>query len=138
MYVRDAVDEDVPAMADLADLPRAAAERLLRERRVRVAVEDAEDDAETEADGTVVGFAAYDTYNGAIHVTRLAGDEDAFDELLEEPRSLARSEDVPVEVVVPESDEETRRAVETLGFEARENGPRFGGEETRKYRWEPE
>ncbi|MFC7167193.1 hypothetical protein [Halospeciosus flavus] len=129
MYVRDAVDEDAPAMADLADLPRAAADRLLRERRVRVAAEDADDE--------IVGFAAYDTYNGAIHVTRLAGDEASFDDLLDEPRGLARSEDLPVEVVVPESDEETRRAVETLGFEARENGPRFEGEETRKYRWDP-
>jgi len=122
--VRDATDEDVAAVERLAAVPRAAAERLVRERRVRVA----------DDDGETVGLVAYEADRNAVHVTHLAGDAAAAAALLDEPVSFARAEGLPVEAVVPESEDGALDAVTAAGFESVGDGPRFAGERTTRYR----
>ncbi|WP_435099222.1 hypothetical protein [Halarchaeum sp. P4] len=126
--VREADPEDVDAIADVAGVPTRAAERLLRERAVRVA----------ERDEAVVGVLAYDADADAVHVTRLVGDTDAAAALLEEPIAFARAENLTVEVVVPESESGALDAVTSAGFEAAGAGPRFAGERTERYRLTPD
>ena len=153
MRVRDAVQDDVEALATLADLPVSAAAHLVVERTVRVAERDSggdDGDAESEAsiegkDGDggsdrddVRGFVAFDARPGVVHVTQLAGDHDAVARLLEEPVGFARREGMAVEAVVPESAGAVGAAVETAGFETVGAGPRFEGERTRRYRLEGE
>lgn len=126
--VREADPEDVDAIADVTGVPTRAAERLLRERAVRVA----------EHDESVVGVLAYDADGDAVHVTRLAGDADAAAALLEDPVAFARAENLPVEVVVPESESGALAAVTSAGFERTGDGPQFAGERTERYRLAPD
>ena|SRR6056297_3462104 len=127
MHVRDATAEDADAVTQLASAD-VDADRLVRDRSVRVAV-DGNDD--------VVGFLAYDTWRGSVHVTRFGGDEDTVDELLAAPRQFASRESLPVEMVVPESDDTVGGLLEDEGFEETGAGPMFDGERTRRYRWTP-
>jgi hypothetical protein len=127
MHVRDATAEDTDEVARLASAD-VDADRLVRDRSVRVAV-DANDD--------VVGFLAYDTWRGSVHVTRFGGDEDAVGDLLAAPRQFASRESLPLEMVVPESDDDVAGLLEAEGFEETGAGPLFGGEHTRRFRWAP-
>jgi len=127
MHVRDATAEDADAVTQLASAD-VDADRLVRDRSVRVAV-DGNDD--------VVGFLAYDTWRGSVHVTRFGGDEDAVDDLLAAPRQFASRESLPLEMVVPESDDTVGDLLEHEGFEETGAGPMFDGERTRRYRWTP-
>jgi hypothetical protein len=122
MQIRDATADDVAALGALADEEVDAA-RLVRDRSVRVAVEDS----------AVTGFVAYDTWRGAVHVTRLAGDPDAVHELLDAPCEFAVSEAVPVEAVLVEGDA-LAGVLKDAGFEDVGPGPAFDGEQTRRYR----
>jgi len=122
--VRDARPDDADAVSDLGDVPRGVAERLLRERRVRVA-----------ADGErLVGFLAYDVTPAALHLTWLAGECETVAALLEEPIAFARAEAVPVEAVVPVAESGALDAVANAGFESVGDGPMFDGERTRRFR----
>lgn len=157
MFVRDAVQDDAEALADLADLPVAAATHLIVERTVRVACDEepegddtADSDPAREADGdgdaegrgpatgettgTARGFVAFDARPGVVHVTQIAGDQEAVGRLLEEPANFADSEGMAVEAVVPEDAVSVRGAIEAFGFDPAGAGPRFGGEPTRRYR----
>lgn len=127
MHVRDATAEDADAVVALASA-EVDADRLVRDRTVRVAVDDNDD---------VVGFLAYDTWRGSVHVTRFAGDEDAVGDLLREPRQFASRESLPVEMVVRERDDVVAALLEAEGFEETGAGPVFDGERTRRYRWTP-
>lgn len=122
MQFRDATADDADALGALADEEVDAA-RLVRDRTVRVAVDD--DD--------LAGFVAFDTWRGAVHVTRLAGDPSAVGELLDAPREFAASEGVPVEVVLTE-DDSLAAVLEDAGFEDAGPGPVFDGAQTRRYR----
>lgn len=118
--------EDADVLVTLTD-DDVDADRLIRDRTVRVA----------ETDAGVVGFLAFDTWRGSVHVTRLAGDADAIDELLDSPCSFAERESLPVEVVLLNDDESLRDVVVGAGFEEVGAGPMFDGERTRRYRHSP-
>ncbi|MFC3477867.1 GNAT family N-acetyltransferase [Halobacterium litoreum] len=127
MHVRDATDEDADAVVALADEAVDAA-RLIRDRSVRVA----------DDDGEVAGFVAYDTWRGAVHVTRLGGDPAALGDLLAAPCEFAAREDLPVEVVLPDDeDDDFRTILDDEGFEDAGAGPMFDGRRTRRYRRQP-
>ncbi|MFB6268795.1 MAG: hypothetical protein ABEH83_02545 [Halobacterium sp.] len=122
MHVREATADDADALVALADDELDGA-RLVRDRTVRVA----------ENDDGVAGFVAFDTWRGAVHVTRLDGDPDAVGELLDAPRQFAAGEDLPVEAVLVEGDALGDVLVDA-GFEDVGPGPMFDGEQTRRYR----
>lgn len=126
MRVRDAVDEDAEMLVTLTD-DEVDADRLIRDRAVQVA----------ETDAGVVGFLAFDTWRGAVHVTRLAGDPDAVRELLSAPCAFAERESLPVEVVLLDSDTSLHDVVVGEGFDDIGQGPTFDGERTRRYRHVP-
>jgi hypothetical protein len=126
MHGRDATAEDAEGVAALAG-GDVDAERLIRDRSVRV--------ADTEDGEGLAAFVAFDAWRGTVHVTRFGGDLDAVRELLDAPREFARRESLPLELVVPASDDAARDALEAEGFEDAGAGPMFEGERTRRYRW---
>lgn len=123
MNVRDATNDDEAALGDLADGDVDAA-RLVRDRTVRVA----------ETDDGIDGFVAFDAYRDAVHVTRLAGGPAAVEVLLGEPCSFAANECVPVEAVLLDPEDAIREALLGAGFEDVGPGPRFDGQQSRRYR----
>ncbi|WP_416838180.1 hypothetical protein [Haloferax sp. DFSO52] len=137
MEVRDAVDSDAEALAAIADAPTRAMRRLIRDRTVRVATDDAGADPNVDApaaDTPILGFVGFDVRDGVVHVTRLGGTEDATRRLLEEPLRFASVEGLPVEVLVVEDEPALRAAVKHAGFERVGDGPRFDGYPTIRYR----
>jgi hypothetical protein len=126
MNVRDATADDVDSLVALAS-DEIDASRLIRDRTVRVA----------ENDDGLAGFVAFDAMQDAVHVTRFDGDPDAVAELLDEPCSFAAGESLPVEVVVPDRDEEFHDVLVDAGFEDAGAGPAFDGEGTRRFRCPP-
>ncbi|MEE6210678.1 hypothetical protein U3A55_10980 [Salarchaeum sp. III] len=126
MHVREAVETDINAISGLLGEPAGVAARLLRERTVSVAVRDE----------TVVGVVAFEVAGDVVHVTRLAGERDAMEELLDEPLGFAENEGLPVELLAEESNDGVAFAVETKGFENVGRGPRFDGEATTRYRYD--
>ncbi|AFK17751.1 hypothetical protein E6P09_03125 [Haloferax mediterranei ATCC 33500] len=136
MKVRDAVDSDAEALAAVADAPERAMRRLIQDRTVRIATAEtgADPNADTPAaDDPVLGFVGFDVRDGVLHVTRLGGTEDAVQRLLEEPLRFANTEQLPVEVLVLESEEPLHTAVEHVGFERVGHGPDFDGTRTVRY-----
>jgi hypothetical protein len=125
MNVRDATSDDEAALGALADGDVDPA-RLVRDRTVRVA----------ETDDGVVGFVAFDAYRDAVHVTRLDGDPEAVETLLGEPCSFAASECVPVEAVLLDPEDAIQETLSRAGFEDVGPGPRFDGQQSRRYRRE--
>lgn len=132
MEVRDAVEDDADALAECGNLPTAAVGQLVHDRTVRVAAADGEGEGEDE----IQGFVAYDAATDLVHVTQLAGDPDAVARLLDEPVRFAEREGMPVEVLLPASEADLADAVEAYGFADAGSGPRFEGEETRRFRLE--
>ena len=124
MDVRDAVEDDAGRLASLTEAPRDVMRNLVHDRTVRVAAVDDE----------IVGFVSYDARQGTVHVTQLEGDPDAFDRLLDEPLRFARSEDMAVELLVPEDEPAVGDAAIAAGFDEVGSGPRFEGTPTRRYR----
>ena len=152
MEVREAVEADAERMADIADSPPDVMRNLVHDRTVRVACETRPDDGSrnerTGSDATregengddredLLGLVSFDARDDTVHVTQLAGTSAACARLLEEPMRFARSEGMGVELLVSETDDDARRAVEGAGFTASGAGPRFRGEETTRYRLEP-
>ncbi|UWG46309.1 Uncharacterized protein HSRCO_0006 [Halanaeroarchaeum sp. HSR-CO] len=147
MNIREATDDDVDALAALVDADLDA-ERLVHERTVLVAV--AETDEGVEADGTgdvtdseedtenLLGFVSYDTWSETIHLSTLVGEPPVVDALLDEPRRLADAADMPVEIVVPEHDEQLESVVTEAGFERVGKGPLFDGRPSHRYRYNDE
>lgn len=132
MQVRDAVERDAPAMASLGEAPESVLRNLVHDRSVRVLVEAGDGD---EAD--VLGFVSFDAREDAVHVTEFGGDREACERLLAEPLRFAEREGLPVEILLRDADEAMREAVEAVGFAEVGPGPRFRGETTRRYRYEP-
>ncbi|MFB6133873.1 MAG: hypothetical protein ABEJ55_02685 [Halanaeroarchaeum sp.] len=127
MEVRDAVEADAEALAELVDGPQDVLRNLIHDRTVRVATEDDE----------VVAFVSFDARPGTVYVTQLGGDPEACERLLEEPVRFAESEGMTVEVLVVARDEDVGAAVSNHGFEKVGKGPQFDGEPTVRYRREP-
>ena len=151
MHVRDAVETDAEALADIADAPVDVMRNLVHDRTVRVAEDetdggretgeggeaDTADERETDAAGEeapVCGFVSFDARDRTVHVTQIGGTADACDRLLEEPIRFASSEDMAVEMLVEQGDEKIRSAVERAGFTERGSGPAFEGAATTRYR----
>lgn len=124
MNVREASDDDAGAIAGLVDADLDA-DRLLRERTVLLA----------ERDGDVVGFLSYDVWADTVHVSTMVGDPPVVDELLGPPRRFADTEGMPVEIVVPDADEQLQAIVTEAGFESVGRGPLFDGKPSHRYRY---
>ena len=164
MRIRDALESDAAALADLTGRPRDVAVNLVHDRSVRVAVrgpktegsnggswgkqaptsEDGQSGSESDgygdvddgdhSDDVVVGFLAFDAGSEVVHVTDFGGAEEAVQRLFEEPCRFAERERMDVDVVVPDDDEDRIRMVESAGFEPDGNGPRFDGRDTTRFR----
>ena len=127
MQVRDAVEADAGRLAELTDAPRDVMRNLIHDRTVRVA----------ESDEEITGFVSFDARERTVHVTQLEGTSGACTRLLEEPMGFAVSEGMVVELLVPESNETVRQAVEKSGFERDGTGPTFDGTPTVRFRYDP-
>ncbi|QSG10918.1 Uncharacterized protein HSBGL_0483 [Halapricum desulfuricans] len=127
MQVRDAVEADAGRLAELTDAPRDVMRNLIHDRTVRVA----------ESDEEISGFVSFDARERTVHVTQLEGTSDACTRLLEEPMSFAAGEGMAVELLVPESNDTVRQAVEKAGFERDGTGPTFDGTPTVRFRHDP-
>lgn len=161
MDVRDAVEGDAEALAELADAPPGVLRNVVHDRTVRVLVDDeapavdeeieaaddgtemADDDTnravdDDAADGpaTPQGFVSFDVRDGVVHLTLFGGDRTACERLLAEPLRFAECEGMPVEVLVGDDDAAMREALESVGFENRGTGPRFHGSSTERFRYD--
>ncbi len=149
MEIREAVEADAERMADIAGSPPDVMRNLVHDRTVRVALETRPEGAspdertgseatrEQDADDEVVGLVSFDARDSTVHVTQLAGPGEACARLIEEPIGFARREGMDVELLVAETDDDVRDAVEDAGFDESGAGPRFEGERTTRYRLEP-
>jgi hypothetical protein len=124
MEMRDAIEADAGRLASLTDAPRDVMRNLVHDRTVRV-VED---------DGDIRGFVSYDAREQTVYVTQLEGDSEVYPGLIEEPVRFARTEEMAVELLVPETESEIREAAAAAGFERTGGGPRFDEEPTTRYR----
>ena len=127
MNVRDAVEADAERLAALTDAPTDVMRNLVHDRTVRVA----------EADETVEGFVSYDAEGSTVHVTQLEGSAELCERLLAEPSRFADREGMEVELLAMASDDAVKTAAERAAFERCGPGPRFDGDRTVRYRWEP-
>jgi hypothetical protein len=124
MELRDAIEADAGRLASLTDTPRDVMRNLVHDRTVRV----------VEGDGGIQGFVSYDAREQTVYITQLEGEEGVFQELLAEPLRFAQTEEMAVELLVPETESEIRDAATAAGFEQTGGGPRFNGESTTRYR----
>lgn len=127
MEVREATEADADRLAEFAGAPTDVMRNLVHDRTVRVAVEDHE----------AVGFVSFDAEASTVYVTQIEGTPSSCERLLEEPVRFADNEGMSVELLVPETDDQTRRLVEQSAFEPGGTGPRFEGTPTVRYRLEP-
>jgi hypothetical protein len=127
MEVRDAVEEDADALAELASGPRDVIRNLIHDRTVRIASEG----------GHTVAFVSFDARPGTVYVTQIGGEPAACKRLLEEPIRFAKREGMDVELLVTEDETAIREAVADSGFEESGGGPEFEGDSTVKYRHDP-
>ena len=127
MQVRDAIEADAGRLAELTNAPQDVMRNLIHDRTVRVA----------DIDDEIVGFVSFDARERTVHITQIEGAADACSRLLEEPMGFAAGEDMAVELLLPESNETVRQAVEEAGFERDGTGPTFDGTPTVRFRYEP-
>jgi len=142
MEVRDAVEADADALSAIADVPADVVRNLIHDRTVRVARREATTagpNADTADDEgrDVAGFVSFDVRDGIVHVTQLAGTTTACERLLAEPVRFATGEGMTVELLAIADDESIREAAEAAGFDRDGSGPRFDGNETVRYRFDP-
>jgi len=141
MEVRDAVEDDAPAMAAIADAPVDVMRNLVHDRTVRVAEPPSVGDDPNEDAGDdgseLLGFVSFDAQADAVHVTQLDGTDGACETLLAEPVRFAERERMAVELLVPERQDGVADAAERMDFETVGTGPRFDGSPTTRYRLEP-
>ena len=141
--VRDAVEDDAETLGAIAGFPADAVRNVIHDRTVRLAVDrlgDPAPNADTPTDDdaeSVLGFVAFDVRDGTVHVTQLAGAPDVAEQLLAEPVRFAVREGFDVAFVVPDSDADAAAAAEAAGFTAIGSGPRFDGDSTTRYRFDP-
>jgi hypothetical protein len=128
MEVRDAVEEDAEALADLADGPRDVARNLVHDRTVRIAMEG----------GEAIAFISFDARPGTVYVTQIGGAPEGCERLLDEPIRFADAEGMSVELLLPDDEEALRDPLARSGFEEVGTGPRFEGVSTVRYRRDPD
>jgi len=127
MEVRDAVEADADALAELADGPRDVLRNVIHDRTVRIA----------ETDDGILAFVSFDARPGTVYVTQLDGDPEACERLLDEPVRFAKREGMAVELLVPETDEAVQSIVAEAGFARTGSGPRFDDVRTVRFRLSP-
>jgi hypothetical protein len=143
MEVRDAFEADADALSAIADVPADVVRNLIHDRTVRVAQRGATtagpnaDTADDDDGQDVAGFVSFDVRDGTVHVTQLAGTTAACERLLAEPVRFATAEGMTVELLAIANDESVREAAEAAGFNRRGSGPRFDGQSTVRYRFDP-
>ncbi|WP_049969121.1 hypothetical protein [Haladaptatus cibarius] len=126
MRVRDAVEADGGRLAALADVPTEVMADVVHDRTVSVA----------ESDEKIEGFVGFEADEETVHVTHLFGAKTACERLIDEPIRFAERESMPVEILLPEPEEDTAEVAENAGFEESESGPWFDGQRTRRFRLE--
>jgi len=164
MRVRDAVEADAAALADLRGRPTDAIVEMIHQRTVVVGELDTESDDRSGQDGEsednrthidhsteatigtstgasddrsqtgVTGFVAFDATDNQVHVTSFAGTPSTVERLLEVPKRFARRESMDLEVVVVDDEPKRVRPVEAAGFTPAGAGPRFDGRPTTRFR----
>ncbi len=87
--------------------------------------------------GEILGFVSFDVRDRTVHVTQMEGSADACERLLDEPIAFARTEEMDVEMLVPETEPNAGDAAEAAGFRNAGAGPRFEGTPTVRYRYDP-
>ena len=132
MRIRDALESDAEAIAEVTGRPPDVVVDTIHDRSVRVAVRG----EDREAEGTVDGFVAFDVRSETVHVTDFGGSKTAIGRLFDEPKRFGDRERMDVEVVVAGENEDRIEAVEAAGFVAVGAGPRFDGRETVRFRLE--
>lgn len=139
MYVRDAVEADAGSISSFSGQPADAVRNTIHDRSVRVAVTDEVADRDSEADdpSDPIGYVAFDARPDTVYVTGFGGDQEAINQLLQEPISFATAEGMPVEALVEVDDGQSRSAIEDVGFAEDGPGPRFEGKPTVRYRYQP-
>jgi hypothetical protein len=141
MDVRDAVEADADDLAAIVDAPADVMRNVVHDRTVRVAVrrDDSGPNADVDAEGdeSILGFVSFDARDDIVYVTQLGGTTDACEQLLAEPVRFATNERMKVELFVENDDDALRSAVESAGFGMEGPGPSFDGQQTVKYRLEP-
>lgn len=139
MEVRDAVEADAEALADLADAPVDVMRNLVHDRTVRVVADTRPEGSPAEEPPTdpdeMDGFVSYDARESTVYVTQMGGSPEVCTELLAEPIQFARGESMDVEVLVPAEEDDLQAAVKKAGFAHQGSGPRFDGSETIRYLW---
>ena len=145
MHVRDALEADADALAELAGAPTDVMRNLVHDRTVRVA-EDAARSTTVDADEDryagsspedLLGFVSFDAKNATVHVTQLDGSPTACERLLDEPIRFATRESMAVEVLVTVEDAPVVDTLDSLGFDRCGRGPRFAEARTVRFRLEP-
>ncbi|GAA0222182.1 hypothetical protein ACFFQF_08050 [Haladaptatus pallidirubidus] len=126
MRVRDAVEADGGRLAALAEVPAEVMTDVVHDRTVSVA----------EADQKIEGFVGFEADEETVYVTHLFGTKSACKRLMDEPIRFAERESMPVEILLPEPEEDTAEVVENVGFEESDSGPWFDGQRTRRFRLE--
>lgn len=127
MEVREAVEADAGRMAELTEAPADVMRNLVHDRTVRIAVDDDE----------MLGFVSFDARQETVHITQFEGTREACERLLEEPVRFARSENMTVELLVPEDERTLRDAAEAASFSREGQGPTFDGVSTIRYHLDP-
>ncbi|GAA0517965.1 hypothetical protein SAMN04488066_1322 [Halorubrum aquaticum] len=149
MRIRDALESDAEALADVTGRPADVLVDTIHDRTVRVALDgDGDRDGDHDGDGNrgteggfdatdgLDGFVAFDVRKGSVHVTDLAGTPSALERLVEEPKRFAKREGMDVEAVLVDGEERRADALENAGFTATGPGPRFEGRATTRFRLE--
>jgi hypothetical protein len=151
MRIRDALESDAEALADVTGRPADVLVDTIHDRTVRVATrgrdrsrdggsrgEDGGAGGGPDATDGVEGFVAFDVRARTVHVTGLAGTRPVLERLVEEPKRFAKREGMDVEAVVVDGERDRAGALEAAGFTAAGSGPRFEGSPTTRFRLDRE
>ena len=126
LRIREAREADAAGVATLVRLSPDAVRTVIHARTAIVAVADGDSHE---------GFVAFDAFDGAVHITQLAGTTPVLRRLLRSPMEFARAEGMPVETLTRADDSAHIGALQACGFTDAGVGPRFDGTETRRLRW---
>jgi hypothetical protein len=126
LRIREAREADAAGVAALVRLSPDAVRTVIHARTAIVGIEGGD---------THVGFVAFDAFEGAVHITQLAGPLPVLRRLLRSPMEFAQAEGMPVETLTRAEDTAHIDALRACGFTDAGVGPRFDGTQTRRLRW---
>ena len=126
LSIREAREADAAGVAELVRLSPDAVRTVIHARTAMVAI-----DQETAH----VGFVAFDAFDGAVHITQLAGPTAVLRRLLRSPMEFALAEGLPIETLTREDAAAHIESLHACGFTDAGAGPQFDGAPTRRLRW---